>query len=68
MIDTQTGKIWKNFCMNDTAGVCHFTYWSPQEVVGINSTTEQVVKKSIQIEELKKKTEELKKKAEDAKK
>lgn len=45
LLDTQTGKIWKNTCFSEIKeGNCEIKAWSPESVVGINVTDAEIWK------------------------
>lgn len=43
MIDTATGKIWRMTCFTEIKdGDCAIKAWSPQKIIGVNTTEKEV--------------------------
>ena len=55
MIDTHTGKMWKDTCFKqgDSATQCKVSAWAPETVIGVNAKYEDVGKaiKDLEAEE-----------------
>jgi hypothetical protein len=44
LLDTQTGKMWTKVCYHGDASECSVSAWTPQDIIGINATENEVRK------------------------